>query len=447
MASHSFESLVRNAVDRIASTLNGLSNGPLHAHRRAALEAFATTGVPTPRSEEWKYTNVAPFIGLEYGTVPSADESVTASAIREVFAPLGEVLEGGWHAVIVDGVFRPSLSCLPSAEAGVECSVISDASAADVANFSELFGTLAPAESSPFAAVNTAVTSGGLLIRLRAGAQVTRPLHVAVVTTVQTEHRLSCPRIMVVAGENSSADIIESHHSIGPNTALDVTVTEVHGAPSSHIRYYKLVDDGVAIRHIGYTGASVYRGGTFTAHSVNLGGAFVRNNLAVKLLEPSAEAFLYGVSSLGGQEYADNHTVVDHIAPHCHSEELYKGVYDGTSIGVFNGKIYVRPQAQKTTAYQSSRAILLSERAQMNAKPQLEIWADDVKCSHGATTGQLDEEALFYMRSRGLDEANAKAFLTYAFLADVAQHINLSSLREYVEQRLAAKIGFTLFAE
>jgi Fe-S cluster assembly protein SufD len=174
---------------------------------------------------------------------------------------------------------------------------------------------------------------------------------------------------------------------------------------------------------------------------VNLAAGFVRNDAQIRLAGQGSQGFLYGVSVLNTNEYVDNHTVVDHMVPHCHSEELYKGVYDDSSMGVFNGKIFVRPQAQKTTAYQSSHSLLLSNKAQVNAKPQLEIWADDVKCSHGATTGQLNEDALYYLQARGIERAKAVSMLTYAFAAEVVDKLPHEELRSYILQRLAEKLG------
>jgi Fe-S cluster assembly protein SufD len=295
--------------------------------------------------------------------------------------------------------------------------------------------------------MNVALSNNGIILHVGADVRLERPVHIACITDVRASHRLSTPRIVVVADQGASFDIVESHHTIGSLCALDVSVVEAFVAANAHIRYHKVIDDTDALRHIGSTSADVARDGSFTAHTVSLGAGFVRNDTAVRLVEPSSQAFLFGTSVLRGHEYADNHTVVDHAVPHCHSEELYKGIYDDSSVGVFNGKIYVRPQAQKTTAYQSSHAILLSERAQMNSKPQLEIWADDVKCSHGATTGQLDEDAVFYLQSRGIDAAKARALMTYAFVAEVIERIELPSLRQHLEERIADKLGAEPFAQ
>jgi Fe-S cluster assembly protein SufD len=243
---------------------------------------------------------------------------------------------------------------------------------------------------------------------------------------------LHTPRVLVIADKTASATVIESHHTVGPNQGLGVAVVEVVAEAGSAVRYVKILNDAPNASHIGSTSANVARDARVECATVVTGGRFVRNDLHIRLTEAGASGYLYGVSVLAGTSFADNHTVVDHIAPHCHSEELYKGVYDDASVGVFNGKIYVREDAQKTTAYQSNHALLLSEAAQINAKPQLEIWADDVKCSHGATTGQLDDEALFYLRARGVPEAEARKLLTHAFAAEVMDHLADDAIRAHL---------------
>jgi Fe-S cluster assembly protein SufD len=439
MSFDAFHDNVRGAFDRLTDRLNGLASGPLHTKRRAGLSAFEQLGIPTTRHEEWKYTNVLPFMGLAYAD-PTQTGSLTDHEVSTVLGDLADTMESGWRCTMINGRFVPERSILPPSESGITIRVLDDAAVRDDAHAAAFVGSLAHPDAHPFVALNTALAADGVLIRVPKGVRVERPLHIAVITDVRAENRLATPRIVVFAEEGSEIDIVESHHTIGSETALDISVTEVDVRANAHVRYHHIVDDGAALRHIGQASATVASGGRFTSHSVNIGGAFVRNDLAVRLADPSAETYLYGVSVLGGKEYADNHTVVDHTVPHCHSEELYKGIYDGQSTGVFNGKIYVRPQAQKTTAYQSSHAILLSDKAQMNAKPQLEIWADDVKCSHGATTGQLDEDAIFYLRARGIDADKARALMTYAFVAEVIEHMDHEALRTYCEKRIADKL-------
>ena len=447
MPSEILRQKVQTAHRELVRSVNGHADHPLHQQRVAALDAFLEHGVPTTRHEEWKYTNVLPVIAVEYAIALDTTCFLTASECATAIGPIADALESGWRIVLVNGRIDREHSTIPEHVPGFRILTLTDATIAADARIAGVVGSIAPAHAHPFVAMNLALADQGVVIHVDANVHLERPIHIACITDTRTSHQLATPRIVVVAEQGSGFDVVESHHTIGDMTALDVTVAEVSVAANAHVRYHKVIDDGESMRHIGSTSADVARDGSFTAHTASLGGAFVRNDAAVRLCEPSSQGFLFGTSVLQGHEYADNHTTVDHCVPHCHSEELYKGIYDGSSVGVFNGKIYVRPQAQKTTAYQSSHAILLSERAQMNSKPQLEIWADDVKCSHGATTGQLDEDAVFYLQSRGIDAAKARALMTYAFVAEVIERIELPSLRQHLEERIAEKLGAEPFAE
>lgn len=446
MAREAFRTNVLRAHEQLTSSINGSAAAPLHHQRAAALQAFLDQGVPTTRHEEWKYTNVLPFIGSEFVADVAADSALTPNDCKRALGSLAESLDGAWRIVFINGHISLQLSSIPEHVDGLRIDPLTDALIAEYPELSTVANAHVAAASNPFIAANLALANNGVVIRVESNIQLERPIHIACITDVRASHRLATPRIAIVAQAGSSVDIVESHHTLGNMTALDVTVVEAAVAANAHVRYHKVVDDCEALRHIGDTRADVARDATFTAHTACLGGGFVRNDVSVRLCEPSSQGFLFGASVLNAHEYADNHTTVDHCLPHCHSEELYKGIYNDSSIGVFNGKIYVRPQAQKTTAYQSSHAILLSERAQMNSKPQLEIWADDVKCSHGATTGQLDEDAVFYLQSRGIDAAKARALMTYAFVAEVIERISLQSLRQHLEERIADKLGAEPFA-
>ncbi len=446
MSREAFHLRIQDAHTRLASRVNGSSDAPLHRQRVAALAAFLDQGVPTIRHEEWKYTNVLPFIGTAFVIGPDASSNVSAQDVSNVLAGLADALDGGWRIACVNGSFDRALSTIPDHVPGLSITPLTDATISLNPELTSVAGALEAATAQPFVAANLSLADNGIVIRVAANTILERPIHIACITDVRSNDRLATPRIVIVAEQGSSFDIVESHHTLGSMTALDISVVEVSVAANAHVQYHKVLDDTSALRHIGSTGADVARDATFTAHTACLGGAFVRNDVSLRLCEPSSQGFLFGASVLNEQEYADNHTTVDHRVPHCHSEELYKGIYDDSSVGVFNGKIYVRPQAQKTTAYQSSHAILLSERAQMNSKPQLEIWADDVKCSHGATTGQLNEDAVFYLQSRGIDAAKARALMTYAFVAEAIERIELPSLRVYLEERIAQKLGAEPFA-
>jgi len=439
-----FRNDVSSAFTTLEQRLNGAGSGPWHQLRKQAHVSFLEQGIPTPRQEEWKYTNVLPLFGMEYR--PVSGEAIpqqplnTAAivALEEIRTELGS---DAHFLCLLDGGYISTMSTATDAPSGVTIQPLTDALVAEDEEIRAALSSAAPLDAHPFVALNTTLASGGIVIRIARNTTVEHPLHVGVIGDARSGSILHTPRILVIAEEGAQVSVVESHHTVGEHTAMDLTVTEIIAKRNAHVRHVKVNADEGDGRQIGYTGAKVWGDGTVTTHVFCLGGSFTRNDLVIDLLEPNAEAYLDGVSVLNGQEYADNHTVVDHTVPHCHSEELYKGVYDGKSTGVFNGKIFVRPQAQKTTAYQSNHSLLLSDRAQINAKPQLEIWADDVKCSHGATTGQLDEDAVFYLQARGIGKNDARALMTYAFAAEVVERLPLEGLRSWVERRIARKLG------
>jgi len=439
MSQHSLVELAQSRVAVHAEAAVEAADGRLGYLRREGLREFVRMGIPTTRHEEWKYTNVFPFIGQDFTYRPthwgsvSAQNTMPASA-KEIASALGQHVS----VRIVDGCVIVDDSTLPS---GVEIIELTPELVENDAAIAGALGSGAPMNTHPFVALNTALLESGVVLRIGKDVRVEPPIHVSIETSDSTSPTLITPRLLVIAEQGAEADIVQSHHVSGEATVLDATVVEFVVSAMAHIRYFKIADDADAARSISSVSADVHRDATFTSHALSIGGRFVRNDLALRLCEPSSQGFLFGVSLLADHEYTDNHTVVDHMVPHCHSEELYKGIYDGSSTGVFNGKIYVRPQAQKTTAYQSNHTLLLSSKAQVQAKPQLEIWADDVKCSHGATMGQVDEEAIFYFRSRGIDEDTAKALLTYAFITEVVEKISLDGLRELLTRRIARKLS------
>lgn len=295
--------------------------------------------------------------------------------------------------------------------------------------------------ADPFLTLGHSIRDGVSTAVIDNNTAINHQVDLNVVANCETENVIQSNSLRVVVEQGASVTVVERHSVIGSNAFLDLFEISFDVRENASVEYIKLFDSPGAIRHFGHTSATLARESRFTSFAVCIDGAFVRNNLKISLKGEGAKAYLYGVSVLNESQFADNHTVVDHDIPRAHSEELYKAVYDGKSVGVFNGKIYVRPNAQKTTAYQSCKSILLSRNAQVNVKPQLEIWADDVKCSHGATTGKIDEEALFYLRTRGLTYNEARALITYAHTAEVVEHISSAVIRNSVERRIAQKLG------
>jgi Fe-S cluster assembly protein SufD len=291
-------------------------------------------------------------------------------------------------------------------------------------------------------ALNTAFTHGAVFIQIKKGQALEHPVYIYNITDARISNTFSQPRSLVHIRENAQAQLVETYATIGRSESFTNQVIEIVVEKDALLEYYKIQNEAgnssqVSTTHIRQTGRSY----THTV-TVSLNGGLVRNNLNVVLDAEHCEAHLYGLYFPKGQSHIDNHTVVDNVQPNCFSNELYKGIMDDTATGVFNGKIFVRPQAQKTNAYQSNKNILLSDTASINTKPQLEIFADDVKCSHGCTVGQLDEEALFYLRSRGVSEKNARSLLLHAFAYDILQTIKPKPLRAYVEQLISERLEF-----
>lgn len=417
---------IHEAYDALAATVNGAAHMPFHVGRQRAMDEFVLSGIPTMRHEEWKYTNVMPIAAKAWRHMQTVWNGTQQSA-RNVELP---GLQQAIRIVIDNGSIQLADAHLPE---GVEILPLSSANIEDVHE--------ASLQCNPFAAAALALSTEGVLIKLADNVHCSAPIHVSVHGNTDNVDVLLSTRVLVSTGRYAQVDVIETHHTYGAADVLDLSVCSAIVGEGSHVSYVKIIDDTPALHHIGHVVASVAHSGTFTAHSINLNAGFIRNDAQIRLAGELSQGFLYGASILDQTQYVDNHTVVDHIVPHCHSEELYKGVYNGSSTGVFNGKIYVRPQAQKTTAYQSSHSLLLSGKAQVNAKPQLEIWADDVKCSHGATTGQLNEDAVFYLQARGIERSKAVSLLTFAFAAEVLDTLPYEELREHLMKRLSVKLG------
>lgn len=389
-----------------------------------AFATFSKRGIPDQRFEEWKYSAQRLFrenSAIKEGQTASS-KSMPALSIK-----------GAFVLTIEDGEFVPEMSSDPNVLPGVRIQLVDDENFDSETSIADAMKHVVGDGGLPFATLQTAIEEYSMAIYVDAEIEV--PIHIRYITNSLSSLLISTPTVVIIANPNSKITVVEEHFSHQPGNTIVTSVTRIVAHQGSTVNYVKL-DYGVGQKSIAYTSADVFSGANVNAYTACLSGGFVRNDLHVRLLEPSADAHLYGVSVLDGDDLADNHTVVDHVAPHCTSRELYKGLYGGRSVGVFNGKIYVRPDAQKTLAYQSNHSLLLSDSAQINTKPQLEIWADDVKCSHGATTGQLDETAMFYLRSRGIGYNEAKQLLTNAFVGEVVDRFPIPVVREFVQHQI-----------
>jgi Fe-S cluster assembly protein SufD len=410
--------------------------------RRTAAERFAQLGFPGPRTEDWRFTSVAPLRRVSFRLAEPADAHVEAA----FWMP--HRIADSIQLVFVHGRFAPQWSHgLEHLPAGVTLLPLAEALRTLPERLEPHLGRYAPWENQAFIALNTSFLEEGVFLALEAGTVLERPLHLLFLTPPRPEPVMSFPRVLVLAGAGSRLTLLESF--LGPPESIAFTnaVREVVLQTDAAVDHYQLLEAADAGFHYGALQAHLERGSNFTSHAILLSGGWVRNETRAVLAGERTVCTLNGLYLASGRQHMDNHTVIEHAQPHGTSHELYKGILDGQAHGVFNGKIHVRPGAQKTDAKQTNQTLLLSDEALIDTKPQLEIFADDVKCTHGATVGQLDADALFYLRTRGLDAVAAQALLTYAFANDIVQRIQIPALRVRLEQELLARQHLPLAQE
>lgn len=407
----------------------------LRALRTDAMTRFEELGFPTPGDEMWKYTNPAPIANTAWNLAPPVDDALSPDR-RQSSGPWK--LPAGNQLVFVNGHYRPDLSTLPAAGGRARVMGLAEALRGGFPGLDSQLGQHASWTTEPFVAWNTAFFEGGALIHLGDGAVESHPIHLVFLSEEAREPSVSHPRTLILAGKGAQGTIVETY--IGSGRYLTNAVTEIVAGDGSVIEHYKVQLESVSGHHVHTLQVRQERASNFTSHNLALGGAIARTDLNVLLAAVGGECTLNGLFVGNGNQHLDNHTLIDHASPQCSSRELYKGILDGKSRGVFHGKIIVRPDAQKTDAMQTNRNMLLSRDALVNSTPALEIRADDVKCRHGSTIGQIDQGALFYLRSRGISEEDARALLIYAFAADVAGRIRIPEIREGVEGFLGLRL-------
>ena len=398
--------------------------------QRAAHSRFAELGFPGRNDEEWRFTDVRPIAEIPFRTASGA------SATAETIAAL--TFEGVAQIVFVDGRYMPELSNIGSLPGGARVLPLSEAMRGSAGALEPHLGRYAAFEHEPFVALNTALFSEGAFVHIPRGIVVEEPIHILYVAS--ENHGATYPRTLIVAEENSQATLVESYGGAEGAIYFTNAVTEVALAESALVDHYKLQRESDSAFHISHMNVRLKRKSNFSSHSITFGGAITRNDVVALLGDEHIECTLNGLYLGDGRRVVDNHTTIDHAMPNCNSHEIYKGILDGKSRGIFNGKIFVREDAQKTDAKQTNRTLLLSEDAQINTKPQLEIFADDVKCTHGATVGQLNENQLFYLRTRGIPVEDARALLVYAFASDIVSRIKVEPVREALDQQLLARL-------
>jgi len=406
--------------------------------RRASMDAFRALGFPTTRDEEWRYTSVAPIAALPYGVSPRPLNGAGARG-ADPAAPL--VPDGAVRLVFVNGHFAADRSHAVGVPAGAVVTSLAAALESHRPLVEPHLGRLADSRHHAFTALNTAFMTDGAFVHVPPGMALPSPVYLVFISSPGSGANASHTRNLIVAGDGAQVSLVEVHTGAGAAAGFTNAVTEIVVGGAASVEHCRIGHESERSYHVSTLQAELARSAAFTSHSFALGGAIVRHDVNAVLAGDGADATLNGLYVLGGAQHVDHHTTIDHASPNGSSRELYKGVLDGRSRGVFDGKIIVRPDAQKTDARQVNRNLILSEEALVDSKPQLEIRADDVRCTHAATIGQLDPEMLFYLRSRAVDEAEARGMLMHAFVSDVVSRVKHESVRASLESLLAAKLG------
>jgi len=419
-------------VEDLASEAAAVQGGEpawLAGVRQAAADRFRALGFPTPKNEDWHYTSVAPIVEADFRPARSASGDVRPGEL----APFQ--FGAAWPtAVFVNGRFAPELSTLSALPPGVRVLDLAAALRDEPALVERHLTKYADFDQHTFTALNTALMADGAVVHVARETVAETPVHLLFVTDPHGAKAATHLRNLVVVERHAKASVVESYVAIGDAAYFTNAVTEVSIADGATLAHYKIQRESRRAFHVGTVDARQGRDSHYVSFSFATGGLLSRTNIYTVLGGDGCGATLNGLYMVDTDQHCDHQTRIEHAEPNCFSREVYKGLLDGSSRGVFNGKVYVHPAAQKTDGKQENHTLLLSDRAQVNTKPQLEIFADDVKCTHGATVGRIDERSLFYMKSRGVSAAHARRLLIYAFAADVLETIEQQELREGLEQ-------------
>jgi Fe-S cluster assembly protein SufD len=410
----------------------------VHDIRNDAIKTFEEKGFPTKKEEAWKYTSLNKLLKEDYSVFPKQENAIEYRDVKKYFIYDIDT----YKIVFIDGKYSSHLS--QTTHDGMDVCLMSAALSKPkyrlvVENY---FNKAATKDSLP--SLNTAFSSEGAYIHIPKNKLVEKPIQIIHFSTGNESATMLQPRNLIVVEENSHVQIIERHQSLTNNPVLTNSVTEVFAKKRAIVDYYKIQNDNLNASLIDNTFLKQKQESICSVHTFAFGGKLIRNNLNFYQEGQRIDSILKGVTIIGNKQHVDHNTLVHHIEPNCESHQDYKGIFGENSTGVFNGKIVVEKEAQKTNAFQSNNNILISDKATINTKPQLEIFADDVKCSHGCTIGQLDESAMFYMRSRGIPEKEAKALLMYAFSNDVMNSVKIPELKQRITKIIANKLGVNL---
>ncbi|MBK7230068.1 MAG: Fe-S cluster assembly protein SufD [Ignavibacteriales bacterium] len=425
-----------NQFDEFEKSLNGEKSSDFHKVRKDAISKFAKLTFPTQKDEEWKYTNVSSLLKHNFSPVP-VKENVSSETINKfLFDKMEHSL-----LVFVNGNFSSELSKLIDIPKGVVIGSLAEALKNNNPIVKKHLGKYAENDNYFFTTLSSAFTKDGAFIYVPDGKVVEDPIHIIFITKSGSEKILTQPRNLFVAGKNSEVTIIEHYVSDEDSIYFTNSVTEIVADENAIVDHIKLQEESNKAFHIARMEVDQERSSNFSSHLISHGAEISRNDFNAKFNDDGSECMLNGLFMIGDEQLFDAHTMIDHAKPHCNSHEHYKGILQDKSKGVFNGKVMVRQDAQKTNAFQQNNTILLSDDAVMNTKPQLEIFADDVKCSHGATIGKLNDEAKFYLKSRGIGEDAATAILIHAFASDVITSIKIPALRDYLEEIITKRFN------
>jgi Fe-S cluster assembly protein SufD len=422
---------------KFQSKLNGQKTSTINAIRQEAFNAMKNLELPTRKSEAWRFTNVSwlnehDFL-LRNGNpdINLSNEDIEPFTIKD----LNENL-----LVFVNGTFSEKLSRIKYPRDEIIIESFRDAEKRNAPNLLKHFSLLADYKNDFFTALNTAFAKDGVYVNVPAGVIIDEPIHVMFISDTRQGAVMSNPRNIFLIGKCSQINVVETYHTIGDNPAFTNMVTEIFMNFATHFEFNKIQNDKGNSYYIGTTQVEQAKNSVFNASTITMSGRFIRNNMNTAFKEENAETNLNGFYFMRNNDFVDNHTLIDHAVPNCNSNEFYKGILDDSAKAVFNGKVIVRPNAQKTNAYQQNKNILLTDDSKINTKPELEIYADDVKCSHGATTGYLDKEAMFYLRSRGISEEMAKSLLLNSFASEVIERIKIAELRDDIKRQVADRL-------
>ncbi len=409
----------------------------LSSQRLAAINAFRETGFPSSRQEDWKYTDVRPIAKKRFVNLSAAGSvHIAPDEIHSLKFQGGQCID----LVFINGVYSEACSNPDGLPEDVSVKNLADALGDHDSLLEEYLTRDDENKTNVFATLNTAFIQHGIYINVPQGVRIKKPINILYVTKDTGKPHVTHPRNLIVMGKHSEAILIENYVGLDAADYFTNTVTQIVLAENAILRYYKAQEESPKASHISNLNVRQDKNSRFESHLLSLGGALIRNDTHIRLTAEGAGVIMHGLYMTEDQQHIDNHLRVDHLSPHTVSVQNYRGVLRGKSRAVFNGKIVVHPQAQKTESRQNNANLLLSDDAEIDTKPELEIYADDVKCSHGATVGQLDQDMLFYLRTRAIDEATAKSLLTYTFMAEIIAAIDSTPIRNGFRNRVINKL-------